>query len=296
MKITGLDIGGSYMKVAHYSSLFSLSSLSYDSIQKLKFPSGDTSNKDNFIDGLISVLQKFDSDAYGIAVAGFVQNGIVLSSPNIPALTDVNLCKIIKDKFKKDCVVGNDATLASYGEYRFGASRNSTISVCFTIGTGLGGGTVIYGQPLFGVSGLGMEIGHTKISSESRKCSCGNIDCVEEYVSARALVRFYGEDTKPENIIDLAKTGDTRARKAIDTMSEHICSIVVNAVHIFNPDTVVLAGGTVEHFPEIVDMVKSKFKNKVIKPFSCEIKKAELGEFSGCLGALAIAESFVKGK
>ena len=83
----------------------------------------------------------------------------------------------------------NDANAAAWAEYRFGAGRGSSVMVCITLGTGIGGGLVINGQLFRGTYGMAGEWGHMISVPGGHWCECGNRGCWEQYASGNALVR-----------------------------------------------------------------------------------------------------------
>ena len=86
-------------------------------------------------------------------------------------------------------IVDNDANAAAWAEYRFGAGRGSSVMVCITLGTGIGGGLVINGQLFRGTYGMAGEWGHMIAVPGGHWCECGNRGCWEQYASGNALVR-----------------------------------------------------------------------------------------------------------
>jgi len=250
-------------------------------------------------ESLFKLLDEISSgyDSVGIAVAGFVDfDGFIHQSPNLPYLNG----KKIKLKSVSKFVVANDATLACLGEVHYGAGRKWSkkgIVVCITLGTGLGGGLVIDGKPIFGAKGIAMEVGHIPISDNSEVvCKCGRVGCTEEFVSARAISRYFKELTgqykTAGEIIDLARSEDKNAFESIRKFSYYTSKVVQIISHIFNPDAIIISGGIFQHFQEIISLIKEFSSKIVIKPIfeSMEILGAELGEFSGAYGALKISE------
>jgi glucokinase len=286
MKLMGIDIGGSYLKVV-------------DSEGK-KFLE---SNPGNF-SGLLDFLNKISEgyDGVGIAVAGFVSfDGFIFQSPNIPYL-DGKKIEIQGREF----AIANDATLACLGEVWFGAGepwRKKGIVLCITLGTGLGGGAVIDGKPLFGADGIAMEVGHIPLVEDSRRvCACGRVGCTEEFVSARAISRYYkditGELRTPEEIVSLANSQNEYALKALDTFSFYTAKVIQTLAHIFNPHAIIISGGVIRHFPKVLDMVKDYSKKLLIEPIfrSLNILPAQLEEYSGAYGALKLIELHILNK
>ena len=62
----------------------------------------------------------------------------------------------------------NDASMAAYGEYRFGAGRGYRHLLLVTVGTGIGGGIVSDGRLLRGANGFAAEIGHIIVEPGGR--------------------------------------------------------------------------------------------------------------------------------
>ncbi len=279
MNIVGIDIGGSYIKIVD----------SEGRRRKEENP-GDFNVLMELISRIVSGY-----DASGIAVAGFVDlSGFIHKSPNIPFF-DGKKIEIKEKKF----FVANDATLACLGEVVFGSGRawrKRGIVVCITLGTGLGGGFVVDGEPFLGESGIAMEVGHVPISEDERRiCRCGRVGCAEEFVSARALVRYYIEITgirdniTPERVISLASSGDKNAIGAVERLAYYTARVVQLLSHIFNPSAFIISGGIFEYFPKVIDMIREHAAGIVI-PYifnAMKILPAELGEFSGAYGALA---------
>ena len=56
--------------------------------------------------------------------------------------------------------VSNDANVAAYAEFLFGAGKGRRSLYLITLGTGVGGGYVLDGKIQSGFHGVGMEIGH----------------------------------------------------------------------------------------------------------------------------------------
>src|SRR5687768_536441 len=93
--------------------------------------------------------------AFGLALAALVHSaaGRVLSSPNLPQLDGLELASVIEDKLHLKTVLENDATAAAIGEHWLGSSKAAENSICVTLGTGVGGGLILNGQPYRGTDG-----------------------------------------------------------------------------------------------------------------------------------------------
>ena len=129
-------------------------------------------------------------ESVGIGAAGWVDNAqaVVAFSPHL-AWRSEPLKMRLMERIELPLIVDNDANAAAWAEYRFGAGRGSSVMVCITLGTGIGGGLVINGQLFRGTYGMAGEWGHMISVPGGHRCECGNRGCWEQYASGNALVR-----------------------------------------------------------------------------------------------------------
>ena len=87
---------------------------------------------------------------FGIAAPAVVdqKNGILRAAPNLPDLNGFKITEYLASKLGMPIVLENDATAAGIGEHWLGASKGYGSSICLTLGTGVGGGLIVNGQPL----------------------------------------------------------------------------------------------------------------------------------------------------
>ncbi|WP_457636360.1 ROK family protein [Persephonella sp.] len=287
MSVLGVDIGGTFIKFAGKSG---------SDIKKGKIPT--ESRFDSILAEIKNLCKNFHPKSLGIGIAGLYdkKTGRLTASPNIKFLEGIDLKEILEEELDLPVVIENDASAAAYGEYMYGAGKGGKIVVCLTLGTGLGGGVVINGELISGVSGSGMEIGHTTVDLNGWRCHCGRKGCLEAYVSSYGLERFYffltDQSIPSSQIIILANEGKLEAMKALEEFARHLSVGLMNILHIFNPDRVIIGGGIPEYYPAVVDLAVSELKKIAFElPFrDVKIKKADLGEYSGAFGAMALAE------
>src|SRR3989338_6516217 len=103
--------------------------------------------------------------------------------------------------------------------FGFGREKKVKNMVLLTLGTGLGGGIIIDGKLYTGKGNAG-EIGHTTIQANCLLCRCGNLGCLEEYVSKRGLARIAQglnlQETDALKIQRLAEAGNKKAKEAYE--------------------------------------------------------------------------------
>lgn len=190
-----------------------------------------------------------DLTGIGIAVPGFVP----VQTDTIPVITNLGLNNIdLKDALSElytcNIVVENDANMAAWGEYKYGAAKQNDNVLMLTIGTGIGGGIILNKELLRGKLGLTGEVGHVQVRPvEGRQCNCGRIGCLETESSGSAIeyyadIHMDGHKTAKE-VIELAKSDDPDANNVLNNATYYLALALANTMHIFEFDRVVLGGG-----------------------------------------------------
>src|SRR5687768_14766749 len=193
------------------------------------------------------------------------ERGMVIVSPNL-GWKDFPLRDEVGSRVKMLATLDNDANCATLGEWWCGAAKGHRNVVGITIGTGIGGGLILDGQLYHGSSDAAGEIGHTTIDSTGRRCKCGNYGCLEAYASGTAIaVRAREALDRDESgsilpqvaggnldritaatVYEAAQRGDPLAIELVQETARFLGAGVANLLNIFNPDTVVIAGGVTQ--------------------------------------------------
>ncbi|MBA4349386.1 MAG: ROK family protein [Thermodesulfovibrio sp.] len=243
----------------------------------------------------------------GLAVAGIIDsdNGIVLWSPHIQKLKDVNLKTEIEKSFKTSVVIENDANAAAYGEKWAGTGKDYKNFVVLTLGTGIGGGIIIDNKLL----PVAAEVGHMSINSGGAQCACGNIGCLELYASARAIIGnavsalekgdnsilkdFYNGNfykITAEDIYKTALDGDMLARAVLREAGKNLGIGIANIINILSPDAVILTGGLVGAWNIYVEPAIQEASKRAFNELYARVKiiPSSLGDDAGVIGAAAL--------
>ncbi len=253
----------------------------------------------------------------GIGVPGPVDQstGTVLEAVNL-SWDQVPLGDILKEEFGCPVVVSNDVDAGVYGEYCFGAARNSRTTLGVFPGTGIGGGCVYDGQMVTGSGISCLEIGHMVLVPDGRRCGCGGRGCLETVASrlavsaAAAQAAYRGEaphllEAAGTDLVNmrsgiLAKSiesGDKVIEEIVKRAARYLGIAIANFVHLFAPDVVVLGGGMVEAMPDLyVDAVYKNVRSNVMPCFadSFRVVVAELGDDATVMGAAAWARKRIQ--
>ena len=279
----GIDVGGTFIKV-----------LWEDGRQEKVYVKDISRDKKSFIERLRVIIRQGNPEKVGIAVAGFTcLEGIVYKSPNIPALDGVDVKKILSEEGIAGIVL-NDVSAGAFGEWYYD-HRDSKTLLFVAIGTGLGAGFVSDGKVFLGSCGSALELGHHIVEKDGELCNCGRRGCLEAYCSSYGLERIYkklsGITLKDYQIAQRAKDGERRAIEAVNIFKEYLLVGLMNAIHILNPDRVVLGGGLVENLKELLGDIESPLKAMAESlPSQCfRLEFSKGGEFCMARGALALA-------
>jgi predicted NBD/HSP70 family sugar kinase len=186
----------------------------------------------------------------GVAVAGVVRrtDGMVSRAPNL-GWHDVPLGAKLSEALELDVPVrvANEADLGAMAELRRGAARGADNLVLLWGEVGVGGGIIVDGVPLTGVSGYAGEVGHLPVNPDGRRCGCGSTGCWETEVGEGALLRHAGRapDGGPDEVdevLRLAAEGDAVALDALHTVGRWIGIGLAGLVNLLNPRVIVLGG------------------------------------------------------
>lgn len=213
----------------------------------------------------------------------------LLRPPNLPALKNTRLPKIIQQMLNLKTVMENDAACAALAESRFGACRGIKNFVCLTLGTGIGGGIIINGN-FYSGRGNAPEPGHLTINEAGHRCTCGSMGCLGEYASARGIKRIakkFGLSQKePVKIEQLAKTGNKKAIAVYKEFGRLLGIGLSDVVKMLDPDVIILGGGISKAAPLFLQTAKKEMcKRTLFKP--CEVRASRLRD-AGAIGAACL--------
>ena len=117
-----------------------------------------------------------------------LDRGVLMNVPNIPGnWPEIPFQDILRERLGMPVFPINDVRAITLGEYQFGAGRGVDNLVCYAIGTGIGGGVVINGQLVLGLSGSAGELGHQVVEPDGLACNCGGRGCLETIASGLSI-------------------------------------------------------------------------------------------------------------
>ncbi len=183
-----------------------------------------------------------------------------------------------------------DVNAAALGEYTWGNPKGVKSLVYYTIGTGVGGGVVINGEPVHGL--LHPEAGHVQLVQDFEKdpykghCPYhGN--CLEGLCCGPAIQERFG--------LSAGKLGADHPFWPI--FANYIAQACVQQILILSPEKIVLGGGVMHQmhlFPMIRSEIQRLLNGYIHQPMILEhideyITPPVLGDRAGACGAIAMA-------
>lgn len=264
----GVDIGGTSVKIAAVDSDFNLT-------EKQRFPTGENCTSEEIMQNLIKhcreFIEKYDVEAIGVGSAGGIdpKNGIVITAGNLPFRNEPVVSKL-RDAFGIPVFIDNDGNCALVGERAAGQCKGCIDALVITLGTGVGGAVVMDSRIMRGRNNRAGEIGHFVIDRNGPECECGLHGCLERYVSATALIESVGKAVTehPESILaqvakdgingktafDAKEKGCEIATRVLDEYGRSLAIGLDCLVHIFSPETIVIAGGISNQGQTLLDL------------------------------------------
>jgi glucokinase len=248
----------------------------------------------------------------GMGVAGLVdRRGVLRVSPNLAGFIEFPFRDALAERLGTTVVVENDATVATWGEFRVGAARGARDAVLVTLGTGIGGGFVAGGVLQRGANGFAGEPGHAVVDPNGPPCPCGRRGCWERFASGSGLGRMArdaveagrapavlaaagGDESRVrgEHVSVAAGEGAADALTILRDFSWWVALGIANLVNVLDPEIVVIGGGLAEMGDLLLQPVNERYQELVFatahRPV-VPIVAAELGEHAGAVGAGLVA-------
>lgn len=297
----GIDFGGTNLKVGVFS----------DDGEEKFFKEGlikDIRNTDDLLQDILGyakhIVGDYNLTQGGLAVKGLVnkETGILESDIGLAnEFSGINLKNTFGDFFNIPFLIENDARSYAWGEWLYGAGRNSKVMSCLTLGTGFGSALVKDGKPYEGSDSLGGILGgHISIDKNGPECACGNRGCLELYCSATALkerilneIPGLSKESDPVKVyFENIRRKKNGSEKVLDDFLDDLAIGIVNVVHAYGPEIVVLGGGVMKSDDIIIPRINKIVSKRAwtVPRGKVSIVKSKLGNRAATLGAAFLNE------
>ncbi|EPY08161.1 glucokinase [Paenibacillus sp. E194] len=305
----GVDLGGTAIKVGICDAEGKLLHTFEGPTEVAKGPDTVMDNIEKYV-RLIVEQSPYDWSqvaGVGAGVAGFtnVKEGVIILAPNV-GFKDVPIRSILEERLGKPVKIDNDANVAALGEVWSGAGKGIDHCVCYTLGTGVGGGIIINGRIVQGFSGLAGELGHMAVipDLEAIQCGCGKMGCLETVSSATGIIRMANdavergdrtslslvESITAKDVFDAAKAGDEVAVRIVSRAAYYLGKAMAAVAVTLNPERFIIGGGVSKAGEFLFEQIRETFMKLTPDPVTrgVSIVPAELGNDAGMIGAAGL--------
>ena len=302
----GIDIGVNYLlgiltdlngNICNEKEV-TFKNLSYEEIEKQLF---------NTIDYLIVSAPESPHGIIGIGVGvpGIVDNnGEILLAPNLN-WKNLNLKRVLENKYRLPVIIENEANAGAYGEKKFGAGKESEHIIYVSAGIGIGVGLILNGSLYKGSNGFSGELGHMTIQVNGPACRCGNKGCWELYASEQALLAaaekmqvspLTEKELELTDLLALAEQGDTKVISLFEQAGDYLGVGINNIINSFNPQQVIIGNRMASSHKWLNKTLTDRVSNQALwfQQNDLSICFSQLSTFSSALGASAFSiENFL---
>ncbi|MFH1093625.1 MAG: ROK family transcriptional regulator [Candidatus Omnitrophota bacterium] len=316
--VIGIDIGPGNIIAA-------LTDLSLNMITKVKKPRPEESMEDvvsKSIELIYEVIEKSQIEAKKIKGLGIGISGIIDSKAGTVRDTDpsrgktaasyISIKNLIEREFGIPTFVGNDATVAAFGEKRIGL--DAEIENVLYMFSDVGCGIIIKGEIYAGAGGsagevqLNIGVGDDDLTKDLGLFRPGsiNLGIVDAGITAfkngkspkiKELAQNKVENINVEIIIDAARQNDPEAVQILEKAGLNLGVRIAYLINLFNPEIVILGGGMERAGDLILEPVKRMVRRLAFEEPASMVRiiPSRLGENAVSLGAasLVIREIFI---
>jgi fructokinase len=243
---------------------------------------------------VIDHLSAGSPEAVGIASFGPVElrpthprYGRILVTPKV-GWSGVDVTGPVQDALGVPVGFDTDVNGAALGEWEWGAGRGFDSVVYVTVGTGIGGGAVVAGEPIHGLGHP--EMGHISVRRHPEDHYEGRCplhgDCLEGLASGPAIEARHG--------ITADRLGGDDLIRALGIEVFYLAQLMRNLVYMLAPERIILGGG-VSQMPGLVERVGAELSTRLSGYPGLEehesgfVVPPGLGPLSGIAGGLILA-------
>ena len=199
-------------------------------------------------------------EGIGLVVPGMIDQatGRVLNAPQL-GWRDISIRDALARATKLPVYIENAPIACALSQLWLGqrGEANAGDFVYVTVGDGVGAAIVVNGEVIRGQGNTAGEFGHLSLSLDGPQCLCGSTGCLEAYTSNLAtLSRYLGQQLSPtatrtllhesgltvDDVIARARSGDARAREAIEATGRYLGLGIASIVTALNPRQIYVGG------------------------------------------------------
>lgn len=274
--VLGIDVGGTSIKVGLFTPEGEL-------LAETKVPTPALVDEAAYAvvtGGIARILQANGAEAEDVIACGLDIPGPVADDGTVGFLANIELdaeglVSALSAALPNATVAFvNDANAAALGEMWAGVAKGTSSFVLIALGTGVGAGVVSGGRLIAGSFGAGGEVGHMTVNrDEELACGCGRHGCLEQYASAKGVVRLYLTEcehrgvtpvevehaTDTLSVFRALEAGDECAKLAVEQMCEYLAEAMAQISCVIDPAMYLIGGGVTGAFATFAPLLRERF-------------------------------------
>jgi glucokinase-like ROK family protein len=225
--------------------------------------------------------------AVGVSAPGLIdtKQGLNYSHENLNK-DGYSFAELINQNFNCPVFSINDTKASLLGEHHYGLAKHKLNVLLVNLDWGVGLGIMLNGLIVRGNEGFAGEIGHIQVNPSGELCNCGKVGCLETVASASALIRMAQEGIKQgkatsllkinkeidlQDVIDAANKGDEFSIDIIYDIGRELGKGLSTAVHLFNPEIIIIDGILKSAGDLIVSTLKQSIQKYCLTPFKKDL-------------------------
>lgn len=221
--------------------------------------------------------------------------GFITTTPK-PGWANIDMLGALNAVLDLPMAFDTDVNGAALGEMRWGAGRDLDTFMYITIGTGIGAGAIANRQLIHGL--VHPDMGHIRIphdwQADPFPGTCPyHGDCLEGLACGPAMERRWGK--RAENLPEDHPAWELEAQYLALALANFICTL--------SPQRIILGGGVTQQ-TQLFQNIRRKVQDylngyvrssQILDEIDSYIVNPGLGDQSGILGAIAMAETTIQG-
>lgn len=277
MKRVAIDIGGTHLRGELWddSSTLTLQSAESSTVGLLEY--------------IEQTLRTYpDIGFIGISYAGQVDQGVILSSPNID-VDESCIKEVIESRYGVRVEIDNDLNCAALAEAEDWQCDHLAV---LYLGTGIGAAVIDEGRLIRGSRNMAYEIGHIPYRDAPFSCGCGRHNCMELYASGSGMEKWlhhYGKPKSPrlDRLRDSVIEYEQNIAREFERALLHAAGTLIT---LSNPRMLVLGGGIIDENPYLVEWVRGRISEFALSASLESLRIEKSGLRNGSLEGAKLLE------
>lgn len=250
-------------------------------LEKQKKALKDETNK-SLIKKITAMIDKFIKkydNIIGIGIACIgplnITDSIILNPPNFYEVKNLDIVAQLKRKFDVPIFLDNDMNSSALAEKYFGKAKLIDNFAYVGVTNGIGAGVFTNGTLYYGDCGFSGEIGHITVDINGRRCSCGNIGCLEMYAS-------FSEKNKGMPKSERAKMLEEKCR--------YLAVGLVTLINLFDPKVIYIGHNISVFGKEAEEMLNKQLADRYISSGykNIRVEQSMFGTDAPLYGSIAL--------